>query len=261
MNRFFDMDNKFFSAMSRLGDLMILNIITLVFCIPIVTIGPSLTACYYVTLKMVRNEESYIVKGFWKSFKENLKQGIVINLILLVALIFLLIDFYIVRNATSGKGSQVMFCLLMFVLLLWVMLYLYVYPVLAKFYNTIRNTITNAFLMSIRHLPYTVLMMVVTAIPFVVFYFGNGSVQGLVLLVMIMGGIAGLCYANSFFFVKIFDNYIPKEEEEKEEEPELSPTFGVYDPVPAQPAQPEGEEKEEQGQELGEESERPDEGE
>ena len=212
MDRIFNMDNKFFSAMSRLGDLMILNIITLIFCLPIITIGPALTACFYVTLKMARNEESYIVKGFWKSFKQNLRQGIIIGLIMLGSLAFLLVDFAIVRDQLSGGGAKVMYFLLVFVALLWTMLYLYVFPVLAKFYNSVKNTIVNAFLMSIRHLPFTILMAAVTAVPFVVFYFGSGQVQAAELLILFMGGISGLCYANSFMLVRIFDNYIPKEE-------------------------------------------------
>ena len=65
MNRFFNMDNKFFTFMGRIADLIILNLLCIVCCIPIVTIGPAITAMFYVTMKMVRNEEAYIVKGFF----------------------------------------------------------------------------------------------------------------------------------------------------------------------------------------------------
>ena len=82
MNRFFSMDNKFFQAMGRIADLLILNLVFLVCCIPVVTIGPALTALHYVTLKMARNEESYIIRSFFKSFKQNFRQGLIINLIL-----------------------------------------------------------------------------------------------------------------------------------------------------------------------------------
>lgn len=107
MDRFFNMDNKFFTFMSRVADLIILNLLCIVCCIPVVTIGPSIAAMFYVTLKMVRNEESYIVRGFFKSFKQNLKQGIVINLIMLVAALLLYFDISICRSTpgTIGKGS------------------------------------------------------------------------------------------------------------------------------------------------------------
>ena len=75
MERFFNMDNKFFSAISRVADLIILNILCLVCCLPVVTIGPSLTALFYVTLKMVRNEESYIAKGFFDTVPKSLDEA------------------------------------------------------------------------------------------------------------------------------------------------------------------------------------------
>ena len=82
MDRLFNMDNKFFTVMGRVADLIMLNVVFLICCLPIVTIGASLTALHYVTLKMARNEESYIIRSFFKSFKQNFKQATVINLII-----------------------------------------------------------------------------------------------------------------------------------------------------------------------------------
>ena len=84
MDRFFSMDNKFFTFMNKVADLCILNIVCLICCIPIVTAGASITAMFFVTMKMVKNEESYIIKSFFKSFRQNFKQATVINLIMLV---------------------------------------------------------------------------------------------------------------------------------------------------------------------------------
>ena len=78
MGRFFNMDNKFFVFMGRIADLCMLNILCIVCCIPVITAGASLTAVYYVTMKMVRNEESYIFKGFIQAFKENFKKSTII---------------------------------------------------------------------------------------------------------------------------------------------------------------------------------------
>ena len=64
MDRFFSMDNKFFTFMGKVADLCILNIVCLICCIPIVTAGASITAMFFVTMKMVKNEESYIIKLF-----------------------------------------------------------------------------------------------------------------------------------------------------------------------------------------------------
>ena len=64
MNRFFNMDNKFFVFMGRVADLLLLNFLCILCCIPVVTAGASITALSYVTLKMARDEESYIARSF-----------------------------------------------------------------------------------------------------------------------------------------------------------------------------------------------------
>ena len=132
------------------------------------TIGASLTALHYVTLKMARNEESYIIRSFFKSFKQNFKQATVINLIMLAVAAILYMDLRIVGNI-DGTMSQVLYIVFFAFGILYMMVFLYIYPVLAKFYNSIKNTFRNAFLMAIRHLPYTVLMAVITLLPAGVF--------------------------------------------------------------------------------------------
>lgn len=217
MDRFFNMDNKFFTFMGRVADLFILNALCLICCIPIVTAGASITAMFYVSLKMVRNEESYIVKSFFKSFKENFKQATIIHLILLASAVVLFIDMNIISNM-DGTVSNVLQVVFMAFALLIAMIFLYIYPILAKFYNSIKNTFSNAFLMAIRHLPYTILMLIISVCPVAVFFIPNAQIMSTALMLLILIGPAAVAYINSTFFVKIFDNYIPKEEEASEED-------------------------------------------
>lgn len=214
MNRIFNMDNKFFTFMGRVADLIILNLLCIVCCIPIVTIGPAITAMFYVTLKMVRNEESYIVKGFFHSFKENLKQGIIINIIMLAAFIMLFFDISLVRGM-EGTVYKALFYIFLVLLFLSMLVYLYVYPVLAKFYNTIKHTFVNAFLMSIRHLPYSFLMIVINLLPFGILLIPSFRAQSFLIMLFILMGGSVIAYINSFFFVKIFAKYIPEETQEE----------------------------------------------
>ena len=84
---------------------MILNLLTLICCIPIITAGDAMTALYYMTVKMVKNEECYIVKGYFKSFKENFKQATIIWLIaLLVGII--LVDFFLKALSHTGMLAK-----------------------------------------------------------------------------------------------------------------------------------------------------------
>ena len=203
--------------MGRVADLIILNLICLVCCIPIVTIGASLTALFYVTLKMVRNEESYIIKSFFKSFKENFKQSTIINLIMLVTAIMLFFDLNISHNL-AGTLSQVLSCIFIAFTFLYLLVFLYIYPLQAKFYNTIKNTFSNSLLMAIRHLPQTIIMLIVSLIPVAVLFIPDIRIQATLLMLVFLMGMSVIAYINSKFFVKIFDKYIPEEKDSQEEE-------------------------------------------
>ncbi|MFR8170196.1 MAG: YesL family protein [Marvinbryantia sp.] len=218
MSRFFNMDNGFFQVLSRIADLMILNIIFLITCIPIVTIGAAWTALYYVTLKMIRNEESYIVRSYFKSFKENFKQSTIMWLIALVLLVLLFFDYRIV-NVMDGTIRQAMLIGLTVVALFLAMILTYLFPLQSKFYNTIKNTTKNALLMSIRHLPQTVIMLVITVAAVLITFFNNWTIS-YGLLFWILLGFATIALANSWFLVRIFDKYIPKDEEEETPAPD-----------------------------------------
>lgn len=212
MNRFFSMDNKFFVFMGKVADLCLLNLVCLACCIPIVTAGASITALYYVTLKMVRNEESYIFKSFFKSFKQNFRQATIIHLIMVAAAVLLYLDTNIVK-AMGEPMSQIMSVIFAVFTLVYAMILLYLYPILAKFYNSVKNTFTNAVLMAIRHLPYTIIMLIICALPLLIFFVPSLQMQMTLILLLLLFGMAVIAYLNSFFLVKIFDKYIPENSE------------------------------------------------
>lgn len=197
--------------MSKVADLCILNIICVICCIPVITAGASITAMYYVTLKMVRNEEAYIVRSFFKSFKQNFKQATIINLIMLLIGLVLYVDLN-VSKAMQGGAGQIFQVIFMAFVLIYFILFLYVYPVLARFYNTIKNTIKNALFMAIRHLPYTVVMVLIAVCPLLLLLVKSYQIQSTLFVLFLLMGFALIAYCNSYFLAKIFDNYMPKEE-------------------------------------------------
>lgn len=168
--KFLSLDSPLMQGLGKMADLMWLNILTLICCIPIVTIGASLTAMNYMALKIARNEECYITRGFFKSFKENFKQATLIWLILFVVILILAGDFFIMRNS-GMEFSNIFRGILIAICLLVVFTSMYVFPVLAKFENTVFRTIKNAFLMSVMQFPKTILMIILYLIPLVIFFF------------------------------------------------------------------------------------------
>ena len=99
---------------------------------------------------------------------------------------------------------------------IYYVLFLYVYPILARFYNTIRNTIKNALFMAIRHLPYTVVMVLIGLCPLLLLFIDSYQIQSTLFVLFLVMGFGVIAYCNSFFLVKIFDHYMPKEENEEQ---------------------------------------------
>ena len=208
---FFSLDSKFSQIMGRVFDLMMLNIIFLIMCIPIVTIGANFTAMYYVTLKMIKNEETYIFRTYWKSFRENFKQATAIWLILLAVLIVLILDLLLVMRM-PGTITYLRFVFLVLIFF-EAMVLSYVFPVLSRFDNTVKNTIKNSILMAIRHLPWTIMILLVNLCPLLIYVFSTTKIVSYLILLMFLLGFSTVALGCSWFFVnKIFPFYMPEEE-------------------------------------------------
>lgn len=162
MGGIFNYDSPLMTALGKIADLVILNLLTLLFCIPIVTIGASLTACHYVALK-IRRGEGYVVKNFWKSFKENLGQSTLIWLIVCINMLLCLfvVFFFNVEGTMASVSRGVLLAAAIF----WGFISCWVFALQSKFVNRIRNTIKNAFFISFRYLFRTILMLVINLIP------------------------------------------------------------------------------------------------
>lgn len=215
MGRLFNMDNPVFVALGRLADLMILNLCFIVTCIPIVTIGASCTAMSYVTLKFVKNEENYIVRSYFKSFKENFKQATLIWLVCLVVIAVLSADFLIL-SSMGDLGKKMKIALLALCLIL-LMVYVYIFPVLSRFVNTCLNTVKNSLVMAIVHFPVSFILVAID-IAFVVVTFLNVYTIVWGTLFWVLCGFSVASYVNSKFLVKIFERYMPAEEESEAKE-------------------------------------------
>lgn len=218
MRNIFSLDNPIMQTLSKIADLMILNVTFIICCLPVFTIGAALTGLSYVSLKMAENEEGYIFKGFLKSFKQNFKQATVIWLIMLAIGLVLGADFYIL-SASSGTFITTIRVILVITAFIYLMIMLYVFPTLARFYNSTKNTLRNAFLMSIADFPRTLIMLVIT-VGSVLITLYNGYTLAYGLLIWILGGFALVSYLNSFFLKKVFAKYTPKEENAEESNPD-----------------------------------------
>lgn len=214
MGTIFNLDSPIMRALSRMADLLVLNLLTLVCCIPVITAGASLTALHYMTLKMARHEECYIIKGFFKSFKENFKQATIIWLLFLVAVVVLAGDFYILHYAEFAY-STVFKVIIMIVAILVVFTGTFVFPTLAKFDNPVFRTIKNALVISILQFPKTITMIILNLIPVVLMLIIQLVPFSVLFGFSVPAFVSAYMYSN--FFKKLEDQIIEKNGGAKEE--------------------------------------------
>lgn len=204
MERLFSMDGKLINFMNRIADMVLLNLLWIICSIPIVTIGASTTALYAVTLKMARNEDSYICSSFFGAFRENFKQATCIwGLILGIAGV-LYFDFYFSSHMESG-GARYLFIVFAVIAFLLIMTTCYVFPILAFFENSTKKAVKNSLMMAAAHLPYTAVIIVTSFVPILILFSGN-LVMALFLDIII--GVSLSAWANAHIFRKLFERYI-----------------------------------------------------
>lgn len=203
----FGIDGKFYEVVSKLVDLVILNILFLICCLPVVTIGASTTALYGVTKKMIKKNEGYIVRNFFGQFKKNFKQSTIMWFILFVAGFIPSIDLYIINYMSKGMVQTILKGFTLMAVLVVFFVFLYSMALQSTFENTVKNTIKNAFLMGLGHFPWTLLIVLVAISPFISLTV-MGKYWSTELFVMMLIWFSGSAYINSYIFNYIFEKYM-----------------------------------------------------
>lgn len=207
MGRFLDMDSPVMRVLNRVADLLILNFLMILCCIPVITAGAAYTAMHYVLLKMVRDEEGYLIRGFFKSFAANFKQATVLWLIMLLIIGVYIGDGLIFQYSSIQFPKPLMIAVVAIAILL-LMTAVYVFPLQARFENTVKNTLKNAMILAFANLPKTILMVVLYALPLVIGYFSSYA-----LIFVIMFGISAPAYGAALLYSGIFKKFEPKKED------------------------------------------------
>ena len=195
MAGFFSTDSKLYRFMSKLTDLFKLNFLWLVFSLPIVTLGISTTAAYTVALKMAEGQEGYIGGEFLKAFKANWKQGIVMSFITIICMWAVYLDFQIFRAVE--ENSYVF--LIVGIVAAYVLGFslLYAYPLLARYENTVINTLKNSFRISMKYFLRSLLLVLLIAFEIAVMFWNLATL----ILIVIVGPAFVMLTVSSFAMI------------------------------------------------------------
>lgn len=203
----FDPDSPFMEALSFVGRLILVNICFLLCCIPVVTIGASFTALYTVTLAQAENRDITSVLGmFFAAFKRNFVQATVLWLIMLAFGALLFFDF---RALTVGPfaDNKLMSILFMVGAICYIPTLTFLFPVQAKFDNTVFNTLKNSLALGFAKFPQMLLMAVLNLLPLIILYFSQVFFFRTLILWIVIA-FAATAQINSYLLRRIFRKLI-----------------------------------------------------
>ena len=204
--KFFSVDSPLYKFITTLWEIVKLNFFWLLFSLPIVTIGASTTAAFSVGLKMSENHEGYIFKEFWKAFKENWKKAIPVGLLNLLIAYATYLDFELFEKVEGNP----FICLVMGILAVVISVtgFIYAYPLLARYENSIAGTIKNSFEIYTRYIGRSIALTVIVALELAVMLWNMTTIYFAILI-----GPACVIYTISAGSLYIFKDIERKEKE------------------------------------------------
>ena len=210
MQNLFNPDSKLMQFLSRVGDLMILNLLFLLTSLPIFTVGAGLAAMYTVCFRFDTDREQGVIRSYFRAFRENFRQGTVLWLILAVVIGSACINtavFYVMTASVHWFWP-----VFGFLAVLAVLIFSYTVPLLSQFDNTVMGHLKHALALSIGYLPRSLLAGALNVLPFVL-VMTNLYVFFQVGFIWFMLYFAAAAYLNSRILKKVFAPYYEEETE------------------------------------------------
>ena len=206
----FNLEGGLMKSLSKFTDCIYLSVLFLVSCIPVFTIGTAATALYYTAYKVLRLDRGYIFREYITAFKDNFKQTTPVWLLTVLFGTIMGIDWYVmfayVQDEDVLGALIVVFLVGMLVLTAWAF---YLFPFMARFENTRRQSMKNAILLVVAHLPMTIVMLALAAVIAVLIY----------MIPLFLGLLpAVFSWVQSYILERIFRKYMTEEDRAREEE-------------------------------------------
>ncbi len=200
-------------VLRTLGDLIVLNWLCVLCALPVVTAGPALCALYYVTLKLVRGEEVPALRGFLDAFRANFKRGAALGLMVLTLGALAAGDaLFALRQEGALRVLFLTVATIMAVIALTLLCY--VFPLQARFQNTWKGQVKNAFALAFCSPGRTLLLWLIALLPAAVPLFLPPVVTRMLGFVYFIAGASGPAWLASRVLWRIFRRVLPAEDGE-----------------------------------------------
>ena len=159
----FSPDSRIMQIAGRITDLILLNILFLLTCLPVFTIGSAVTAMYTLCFRMLQQEDGNIIKPYFRAFRDNFKPAT--GVLAVLALILIPDYLYFDRFFHADGLLHYAFYFFVFIAAAAVLAAGFAFPWLSRFRNSVAQTLTNAFLLSLSHLPRALAIAAINLLP------------------------------------------------------------------------------------------------
>lgn len=183
-----------------------LNLIFLLFCIPILTIPAAVTAVSKVNSKLLLEEPVFVFTDFYTVFKREFFKSLVSGMAFFViyAVIFLLINYY------SSVGMGLTDFALIFIIIIGGFIFsvfIYLFTSIALLDIKMKNAVKNSLYLTILRLPQNALTVIISAILVLMMWFSVPI--SLILVVLIMPALVN--YICTYCALNGLKKYVIKE--------------------------------------------------
>ena len=208
MNKLFGMDSPLMAGLMRIGDILCLSILWLVFSLPVFTIGASSAALYAAVHHCLRRNGAGVWKSFWNAFRENFRRSTLAWLIELLVLALFALDAAVFRSIRISGGAMGK--------LYWAALFLegvgltwtaFVAAYAARFNGSVKEILRYGFLLLRLH-PIRALGVMLPILA--------GLALCLMVPFMVLFAPATVCWVCSFSLETVFRLHMQPEDLEKE---------------------------------------------
>lgn len=197
--------------LSRLIDLILLNVIWFLCSLPIFTLGASTCAVYEVTMRYAFHGNPPVIRTFLEAFQKNFKKATILFLIFLAAGLFLALDLWCALQWNISIKFLIVVVILS-VSYFYLAVLSHVFPVLTYFDTGIKESIRKAFFLSMKNGIFTVFIMLMNLLPVLAILVLPNKFGQIIFLYFVLG-FAGIALLNSLHLVRLFD---PKRAEESD---------------------------------------------
>lgn len=183
----FDINGKLWGLLIRMTDLIFLNILFVLFSLPVFTFGASKSALYDQVRNLMKCENNQIFKNFYKSFMFYFKRSTLVWLFYLLCLTFISLNIFAILQLPPSALTTLFTMSTTFIFVVLNITFFYMIVINVYFEDSLKNVIINGFKFALANLPKTILLMFIEYLPVIVFFFFTHYFLYLITIYLVIG--------------------------------------------------------------------------